>query len=110
MMILANLAKLTDQLTDQPTSCYRPNTLNCFNFKSGAIWNIHTKFQPNLLRNDDFSPLKPILTDGLTNGPMDQWTKPKCFVSKKQVTLNPYTKFQPNILKIDKVSPLRNSK
>ena len=78
MMILANLAKLTDQLTDQPISCYRQNTLNCFNFKSGAIWNIHTKFQPNPLRNDDFSPLIPILTDGLTNGPMDQ-TQMLCF-------------------------------
>ena len=29
MAILAHLAKLTDQLTNQPTTCYEQNDINC---------------------------------------------------------------------------------
>ena len=57
MAILAYL----DKLTNHPT-----NHL-LYIFKFGAIWNIHTKFQPNRLRNGNFSPF--IQTDQLTEQP-----------------------------------------
>ena len=38
----------------------------CF-LNPGANTDMHTKFQPNRLRTGDFSPLKPIMTNGPTN-------------------------------------------
>ena len=50
-------------------TCYCQNNYKCLFYKSEAIWNIPTKFQPNRLKNGDFSQLKPIMIDGWTNGP-----------------------------------------
>ena len=40
-------------------TCYWQNHHNSPVFKSGGIWNLLAKFQPNWLRNGDFFPIGP---------------------------------------------------
>ena len=60
-MILAQLAKLTHHSMNQLLLIVGIALTHHFFFKSGAIWNILAKFQPNQFRNDDFSTFDQIV-------------------------------------------------
>ena len=51
--------RLINQPTNQPLPIVGIALTQHF-FTSGAIWNIHAKFQPNRFRNGDFSPFDQI--------------------------------------------------